>query len=73
MTTFAELKAQHIANLEHELAFKEAALRYCRHSKKQARLFRQVKELKSSLRFMRGELNEAEMQEFMTEVEEEWE
>lgn len=69
MTTFEELKAQHITELEHELAFKEAALRYCRHSKKQARLFRQVKELKTLVRFMRGEMNEAELQEFLSEIE----
>lgn len=58
MTTFAELKARHIARLESELAFKEVALRYCRHSKKQAKLVGQVNELKSLIRFMRGEMNE---------------
>lgn len=71
MTTFAELKASHIAELEHELAFKEAALRYCRHSKKQAKLVREVKALKSLVRFMRGEMNDAELQGYLAEFEEE--
>lgn len=62
MTTFAELKAQHIAGLEQELAFKEAALRYCRHSKKQAKLVKQVRELKGLIAWMKGEISFAELE-----------
>jgi hypothetical protein len=62
MTTFAELKARHIESLEDELAFKEAALRYCRHSKKQAKLVRQVRELKGLIAWMKGEITFAELE-----------
>lgn len=52
--TYVELVSNYLRHCEERLVFKEEALRYCWHSKKQAKLIREVEEYRSLVEWLRS-------------------